>query len=178
MGVHEIPNHRIKVQVLQVMTSFGPLNRDRFRAYLSDLHLGNKGSRLEEAATFTIKILHSCYGNGDLFNALAKNDLLKKLGACNACLWANYSDLFRRLVTPNCGLSRESLANPLNSDLGIIVFCLDVSTRMSIWQMRSFFVNIEIVWWLESHRKCVMYVAENYWFPKLMFENVKDVGQC
>ena len=37
--------------------------------------------------------------------------------------WANYSDLSRRLVTPNGGLVRESPQNDLNSGLGIIIFC-------------------------------------------------------
>ena len=50
MGVHvESPNHRINVQVLQVLTSFGPLNRDLFRAYLSDPpNLGIKGHGLKQ----------------------------------------------------------------------------------------------------------------------------------
>ena len=61
-------------------------------------------------------------------------------------------DVKRTAFCSTCISSRESLANPLNSGLGIIVFCLDVSTRMSIWQMRSFFCQywISLVTWKSS----------------------------
>ena len=40
-------------------------------------------------------------------------------------VWANYNDVFRRLVTLNGGLVRELPQNPLNSGLGIILICPD-----------------------------------------------------
>ena len=40
------------------------------------------------------------------------------------CSWVNCKRPNRRLVTPNCGLVRESLPNPLNSGLRNIVLCL------------------------------------------------------
>ena len=42
------------------------------------------------------------------------------------CIWANYNDVSRRVVTLNGGLIRELPQNPLNSGLGIILICQDV----------------------------------------------------